>query len=189
MTLPFELENEIERAIAADPEWLRGVEWGTPRRGHPEGAVKDHIADVLANLDREPVEEEERRRLRLAALVHDSFKYRAAEGTAPVGSPGHHGSHAARFLERFVDDPELVELVRWHDEAFAAWFGLNRRSDRQRAERRARALVERLGPSLPLYLTFLRADNGTRGKSRDAVDWFERVIDDTSLQDPAKGGD
>lgn len=179
LTLPFNLETEVERRIAADPEWQRGVEWGTPRRGHPEGAVKHHIADVLANVDREAGDEDERRRLRLAALVHDSFKYRAAEGTARVGSPGHHGSHGARFLERFVDDPELVELVRWHDEAFAAWFGLNRRGDRQRAERRARALAERLGPSLPLYLKFFRADNGTGGKSRDAVDWFERVVGET----------
>lgn len=176
LTLPFNLENDVERSIANDPEWQRGVEWGRPRRGHPEGAVKHHIADVLANVDREAADDEERRRLRLAALVHDSLKYRAAEGSAPVGSQGHHGSHAARFLERFVDDPELVELVRWHDEAFAAWFGLNRRGDRPRAEQRALALADRLGPSLPLYLKFFRADNGTRGKSREAVDWFEGVI-------------
>ena len=184
--MPFELEGDVERQIAADPEWRTGVEWGTPRRGHPEGAVKHHIADVLANVDREAADEEERRRLRLAALVHDAFKYRAPEGSARVGSPGHHGSQAAQFLERFVDDPELVELVRWHDEAFAAWFGLNRRGDRDRAIRRARALAERLGPSLPLYVKFFRADNGTRGKSSDAVEWFERVID---LKHSEKGGD
>jgi hypothetical protein len=177
LNLPFDLETDVERRIAADPAWQRGVEWGRPRRGHPEGAVKDHIADVLANVEREATSPDERRRLRLAALVHDSFKFRAAEGTAPVGSPGHHGTHAARFLERFVDDPELVEVVHWHDEAFAAWFGLQRRGDRQRAERRARELAARLGPSLPLYVRFFRADNGTRGKSRDAVDWFERVIE------------
>lgn len=176
----------MERQIATDPEWLTGIEWGTARRGHPEGAVKHHIADVLANVEREAADDEERRRLRLAALVHDSFKFRAPEGSARVGSPGHHGSQAARFLERFVDDPELVELVRWHDEAFAAWFGLNRSGDRDRAIRRARALAERLGPSLPLYVKFFRADNGTRGKSRDAVEWFERVID---LKDSEKGGD
>jgi hypothetical protein len=176
VTLPFELENDVERRIAADPSWQEGVEWGSPRRGHPEGAVKHHIADVLANVDEEATDAEERRRLRLAALVHDSFKYRAAEGTAPVGSPGHHGSHAARFLERFVDDRDLVELVRWHDEAFAPWFGLNRRGDRARAERRVRELAQRLGPSLELYVKFFRADNGTRGKSRDAVAWFERVL-------------
>jgi hypothetical protein len=111
----------------------------------------------------------------LAALVHDTFKYRAAETSARVGSEGHHGSHAARFLERFVDDDELVRVVRWHDEVFAAWLGLVTRRDSRRAEERARALVERLGPALPLYLRFIRADNATEGKSPESVEWFEAI--------------
>jgi hypothetical protein len=173
--LPFELETDVERRIAADPGWRTGLEWGTARRGHPEGAVKHHVADVLANVEREATSPEERRRLRLAALVHDSFKYRAPEGSARVGSEGHHGTHAARFLARFVDDAELVEVVRWHDEAFAAWLALSKRGDRRRAEERARLLVRRLGPALPLYVRFFRADNATEGKSPSSVEWFERV--------------
>ncbi len=189
MSLPFDLETDLERAIAAEPEWQKGIEWGRARLGHPEGAVKHHIADVLANVDREATSEErredalagphslrigtDRRRLRLAALVHDSFKYRAPEGSARVGSDAHHGSIAAEFLEGFVDDDELVLVVRWHDEAFAAWLGLVKRGDRRRAEQRARELVERLGPGLPLYQRFFRADNATEGKSADSVEWFE----------------
>ena len=165
----------MERRIAADPAWLKGMEWGRARRGHPEGAVKHHVAAVLANVEREATSSEERRRLRLAALVHDAFKYRAPEGSARVGSEEHHGTRAARFLARFVDDDELVELVRWHDEAFAAWMGLVKRGDRGRAEARARALAERLGSSLPLYVRFFRADNATEGKSPRSVEWFERL--------------
>jgi hypothetical protein len=180
MSLPFELETDLERAIAAEPEWQAGIEWGTARLGHPEGAVKHHIADVLANVDSEASSEEERRRLRLAALVHDTFKYRAPEGSARVGSPSHHGTLAAGFLERFVDDPELVEVVRWHDEAFAAWLGMVKRGDRRRAEQRARALVRRLGPALPLFQRFFRADNATEGKSPASVEWFESVARRTS---------
>ena len=174
MELPFSLETDVERAIAADSEWRRGIEWGSPRRGHPEGAVKAHIADVLENVEREATSSDERRRLRLAALVHDAFKFRAPEGSARVGSPGHHGSLAAEFLARFVDDPGLVEVVRWHDEGFAAWMGLRR--DRGRAEARARALAERLGADLPLFLRFFRADNATEGKSPASVAWFERAV-------------
>jgi hypothetical protein len=173
--LPFELETDVERAIAAEPEWQEGIEWGSARLGHPEGAVKFHIAHVLANVERVATSPEERRRLRLAALVHDSFKYRAPEGSARVGSDAHHGSIAAEFLEGFVDDDELVEVVRWHDEAFAAWLGLVKRGDRRRAEQRARKLVERLGPALPLFQRFFRADNATEGKSPDSVEWFESV--------------
>jgi hypothetical protein len=182
--LPFELETEVERRIAAEPEWREGVEWGQARRGHPEGAVKHHVAHVLANVEREATSPEERRRLRLAALVHDTFKYRAAEGSARVGSEGHHGSHAARFLERFVDDDELVSVVRWHDEAFAAWLGLVKRGDRRRAEERARGLVERLGPALPLYLRFFRADNATGGKRPESVEWFEAIARSALRQPP-----
>jgi HD domain len=175
VNLPFELENDVERRIAADPEWRKGVEWGKARRGHPEGAVKHHIAHVLENVDREATSPEERRRLRLAALVHDTFKYRAPEGSARVGSEEHHGTHAARFLERFVDDDELVEVVRWHDEAFAAWMGLVKRGNRRRAEQRVHALAGRLGPALPLFARFFRADNATEGKSPKSVAWFESV--------------
>jgi hypothetical protein len=64
-------------------------------------------------------------------------------------------------------------VVRWHDEAYAAWLGLARGGDRRRAEARARALVEGLGPALPLYLRFFRADNATEGKSPEPVRWFE----------------
>jgi HD domain len=174
--LPFELENDLERRIAADPEWRKGVEWGTARLGHPEGAVKHHIAHVLENVEREATSPEERARLRLAALVHDTFKYRAPEGSARVGSDGHHGTYAARFLERFVDDGELVQVVRWHDEAFAAWMGLVKRGDRRRAERRVRALADRLGAALPLFTRFFRADNATEGKNPKSVAWFESVV-------------
>ena len=174
MELPFRLETDVERAIAADPEWQRGIEWGSPRRGHPEGAVKAHIGHVLENVEREATSPEERRRLRLAALVHDTFKFKAPEGSASVGSPGHHGSLAAEFLARVVDDPEVVEVVRWHDEGFAAWLGLRR--DRRRAEERVRALAVRLGPALPLFLRFFRADNATARKSPASVEWFESVV-------------
>ncbi|HYZ88265.1 MAG TPA: hypothetical protein VE620_03110, partial [Myxococcales bacterium] len=53
VALPFELEGELERRIAADSEWQEGIEWGEAERGHPEGAVKNHVADVLASVERE----------------------------------------------------------------------------------------------------------------------------------------
>jgi hypothetical protein len=174
--LPFELETDLERLIAADAQWREGIEWGSPRLGHPEGAVRHHIAAVLLNVDREATSDEERRRLRLAALVHDAFKNLAPEGGARVGGEGHHGTLAARFLERFVDDEDLIEVVRWHDEAFAAWLGMVKRGDRRRAEQRVRELVKRLGDALPLYLRFFRADNATEGKSPDSVEWFESML-------------
>jgi hypothetical protein len=42
--------------------------------------------------------------------------------------------------------------------------------------------VERLGPGLPLYERFFRADNATEGKSPRSVEWFERVTADCADQ-------
>jgi hypothetical protein len=58
LELPFELETELERRIAANPEWREGIEWGAVRAGHPEGAVKHHVAHVLANVEREATSRE-----------------------------------------------------------------------------------------------------------------------------------
>jgi hypothetical protein len=50
-----------------------------------------------------------------------------------------------------------------------------KRRDRRRAQERAAALLERLGPALPLYLRFFRADNATAGKSAKGVEWFDEA--------------
>src|SRR5689334_3385027 len=84
--LPFTLETDLERRIAADPAWQKGVAWGIPRTGHLEGPIKYHIADVLANLDRQHLDKEERRALRLVALVHDTFKYQVDETRPKIGT-------------------------------------------------------------------------------------------------------
>jgi hypothetical protein len=106
--------------------------------------------------------------------VHDSFEFRTPEGSARVGSDGHHGTHAARFLARFVGDPVLVEVMRSHDEAFAAWVGLTRRGDRRRAEQRVRAPAGGSAPpcrstrasSAPTTRPATRAGSRSRGSSR-----------------------
>ena len=173
MRLPFELETDLERAIAADPEWQEGARWGRPRPGHPEGAVANHVADVLENVEREALDEEDRAALRLIALLHDAFKYRV-DRRRPRTGENHHGGIARRFAERYVDDAELLEIVELHDEAYNAW-RKGARGDWSAAEARAARLIERLGPSLPRYLRFYRADNATGSKTREPVEWFERL--------------
>jgi hypothetical protein len=170
--LMFGAETELEAQICADPEWRRGVEWGKRRRGHPEGAIKRHIAEVLANVDRNATDGDARRRLRFVALTHDAFKYRV-DVTRPRVGENHHGTIARRFSERFVtDDPVLLDIIELHDEAFNAYSVGERRDDWPRAEARARRLIERLGPNLDLYTTFFRCDNETGTKSSASYDWF-----------------
>lgn len=159
----------------ADPRWRRGSAWGSPRPGHPEGAVAAHVADVLANLDRQRLAPDERRKLRLVAILHDAMKAEV-DGAHPSAGDNHHAVRARRFAEAYVDDPDVLELVELHDEAYNAWVTGHRRGRWDRAEARAGALVDRLGPRLALFLAFYHADNRTGDKRPDSVAWFEAFL-------------
>jgi hypothetical protein len=167
-------ENELERWIVSAPRWQTGVEWGKPRPGHPEGTVGAHVRDVLANVDRLGLGPEERRRLRLVALVHDTFKHEVDPGRPRTGD-NHHAAIARRFLARYTDDSAALDITELHDEAYNAWQIAGRDGDPARAEARARRLIARLGTRLPLYLAFYRADNATGDKRREPLEWFEAL--------------
>ena len=167
-------ETELEARIVADPDWQAGAAWGDPRPGHPEGSVAAHVAEVLDNVDRVALGADDRARLRLVALVHDTFKG-SVDRSRPSTGENHHAVLARRFAERYVDDPEVLEVVELHDEAYNAWATGERSGNGPAAEARARRLVERLGSSLPFYLRFYRADIETGTKRREPLEWFERL--------------
>jgi hypothetical protein len=169
--LPFDLQNQLEQQIAGDPAWREGVAWGRPRPGHPEGAIKAHIADVLDNVDRFYGDSPLREALRLIALVHDTFKHQV-DFDRPRTGENHHAMRARRFAERFIDDPAVLEVIELHDEAFNAWQLGNRDGKWDKAQARAERLIRRLGDAMPLYLAFYRCDNTTAGKDKDCLEWF-----------------
>jgi len=176
MELPFRLETDQERRLAADPLWKAGAEWGAPRSGHPEGAIKWHIAEVLANLDRLELATDSRRRLRLAALVHDTWK-RAVDRSKDRVPPNEHGYLAARWLETQIDDPALVTLVELHDEGFRAWRAYQAGQAGQ-SWARILEVARRMGDDLSLFVAFYWADNRTGTKTPEQVEWFvERLVD------------
>ena len=171
--LPFTLETELERRIAADPAWQEGIWWGEPRPGHPEGAIADHVADVLRNVDRLDRDSPDRARLRLIALVHDTFKY-AVDPRLPRSGDNHHAARAAAFLARFVDDAGAILVTRTHDDAFNAWSVGARDGKWSRAEERAARLCDALGAHLNLYLAFFACDNQTGDKQPEPYEWFRQ---------------
>jgi hypothetical protein len=175
MELPFPLETALEARICADAEWKKGAGWGKPRPGHSEGVVMYHIAEVLANVDRLATTHEERRTLRLIALIHDTFKFRVDQSKPRMGA-NHHAVIARRFAERYLDDLALLEIIELHDEAFNSWRVGALKGRWKEAEERASRLVERLGSSLPLYVCFYRADNATGSKEDDSLIWFEQFL-------------
>src|SRR3712207_9436422 len=82
-------ETPTERAIVEDPEWREGAAWGKPRAGHPEGMILAHVLDVLANIEAQELEPSDRERLRLVALVHDTFKHRVRNLLPRTGNNHH----------------------------------------------------------------------------------------------------
>lgn len=175
MDLPFQLETKIEEQICADVAWQQGVIWGQPRPGHSEGQVIYHIAEVLKNTDRLARTDEDRRALRLIALIHDSFKYRV-DPTKPRFGNNHHATLARLFAERYLDDSAILDIIELHDEAFNAWRMGASKGRWNEAEARAEKLVARLGSSLPRYVLFFRADNQTGSKEPDSLIWFEDFL-------------
>jgi hypothetical protein len=172
--LPFALETDLERRIAADPVWREGMRWREREPGHPEATVAEHVAEVLANIEASGASGERRAVLRLVALVHDALKFQVVRWLPAVG-PNHHARRAARFARRYVSDPELLEVVRLHDEAYHAWQLARRPGGRAPGEWRARWLLRHLGARRELYLAFYRADTETGAKTREPLRWFERL--------------
>ncbi len=142
-----------------------------------------HIAEVLANVDRHATTADERRALRLIALIHDSFKYRVDLSRPKVGD-NHHAFIARQFAERHLDDPGLLEIIELHDEAYNSWRLGALRGKWPEAEARASRLVARLGPLLPLYLRFFRSDNQTASKDWSPLNWFEQFLQKQGIDIP-----
>lgn len=174
-------ETALERAICADPGWRAGVAWGEPRPGHPEGSVIAHVADVLANVDRIALDPADRARLRYAAIVHDAFKADVESSRRKTGE-NHHAMRARRFAERHLDDPDLLDVIELHDEAYLAWRQGGRDGDWPAADRRARALLDRLGDRYDLYARFDRADSETAGKTDEHRHWLAGLRDGLRIE-------
>jgi hypothetical protein len=157
----FVPESPLERALAADQLLMRGLAWGTPRPGHPEGGVGRHAADIIAAIDERG---EQRELLRFLALAHDAFKssVRAGDGYSRGND---HAVLACRFAERYTADARLLEALELHDVPYHIW--RSRRIDGRAA---LTAVLDRL-PDPGLFLRFVELDGSTVGKDPGLLAW------------------
>ena len=164
--------SELERRILGDARWQTGAAWGSPRSGHPEGAVVRHIIQVLRNIDRIEHSGPNRDQLRLIALVHDTLKYQVDRSRPRIGT-NDHARLARAFARQYITDAQVLLVVETHDDAYRAWLA-DRRGDEAAARARAEALIQRLTNSgaLALYLAFYRADNEVPGKTSEHREWL-----------------
>jgi len=147
---------------------LRGLAWGEPRSGHPEGPVGRHVADLLRTIDDWGERGDRRRDLRLMALLHDSLKYRVRDWL-PHQGPNHHAACARRVAEGYVEDERLLAAIELHDRPYALWRRLRRTG--RLDDGRFRAMLERV-PDRALFLRFVELDGSTEGKDPEPIAWF-----------------
>lgn len=164
----FEPETELEARLAGNPEMLRGLAWGEPRAGHPEGPVGTHVSHLLEALERSGESGERRELLRFIVLVHDSFKAQVRERLPRVGE-NHHAMRARRFAEKFIDDERVLATIQLHDRPYALWRKMHRRGKVD--DRGFRSMMKRI-PDPELFLRFIELDASTEGKRPEPVEWF-----------------
>jgi hypothetical protein len=160
----------IFHTILADPRYQRNLDWGEPRRGHPEGTVRAHIAELERNLQalKQRVSETDFWKLKVLIHTHNSFKRDARPG-APIASPKSHASLARAFLAEFCDDPDLLAIVQYHDEPYALYRQWKSKGAFEPA--RLEELINAI-EDWNLFLVFSIIDGCTEGKSREPVRWF-----------------
>ncbi len=174
----FTAENDVERALSRDPILLRGLTWGRPRRGHPEGSVGTHVSDLLATIELWGETGQRRSELRFVALVHDSLKYQVSTWR-PKSGDNHHAMRARRFAERYTDDERLLAVIELHDRPYNLWRRRPRRLTLD--EREIDRMIERV-PDLDLFARFLELDCSTEGKNPEPVRWFEEELESRGLR-------
>ena len=158
-------QDALEERLLATPELRAGLGWGTPRWGHPEGPVGEHVRRLLERIaDDDPLRPE----LRILALVHDSFK--AAVRPGERWSPDNdHAVLARRFAEGFTSDERLLATLELHDEPYWVW---------RNAGARAGGLAPVLDrvPDVELFARFVELDASTEGKDLSFLWWFRREL-------------
>jgi hypothetical protein len=168
----FTPETELERALSADPVLQEGLAWGKPRRGHPEGSVGAHVADLLETIERWGEAGKRREELRFIALVHDALKYRVNNWRPKTGE-NHHAMRARRFAEQYTHDQRLLATIEQHDRPYSLWRRLRRRG--RLDEHAFSEMLDRI-PDIDLFLRFVELDGSTEGKTHEPIRWFKAEL-------------
>lgn len=89
--------------------------------------------------------------MRIAALVHDSFKGKEGKN---------HGESAKEFLSGYTDDEALLNLVFIHDKPYKAFRDRNKTT----ISKRLFEIINSIGPHLELLIKFYKCDNLVKEK-------------------------
>lgn len=182
------LMKAIIQHIINDTRYLKNIEYGEPRPGHPEGKVKYHIAeleDSLEVLRSRGISVEQYWKLKFLIHVHDTFKAEAVPNSQ-ILHPNSHASLARKFASEFTADTDLLNMIQYHDVNYALWKQFNAKGFYD--SERFLALLETI-IDWDLFLMFLILDGSTIGKDPEKIRWFieevkkykKTIVDETWL--------
>ena len=172
ITAALQPETALEKQLIDNIDIQKGMLWGEPRKGHPEGAVYIHIKEVLANIDKLTIDNRTRKQLRLIAFTHDTFKS-IEDKTHPRDWSKHHSILARQFMDNWTKDASVLDVIELHDEVYHIWRLFHLYKKNELGEARKAAFLERIGPNLPLYYLFFKCDTETGDKDLGSLRWFE----------------
>jgi HD domain-containing protein len=167
--------------VLEDPVLQEGLAWGKPRRGHPEGTVGAHVADLLETIERWGETGKRREELRFLALVHDSLKYKVRDWLPHTGE-NHHAARARRFAEAYTDDERLLAAIEQHDRPYSLWRKARRKG--RTDDHAITEMIERI-PDVDLFLRFVELDGSTEGKNHEPIRWLKSELAQRGLLDDA----
>ena len=160
--------TNLEASILRHPDIKEGLIWGNPSIGHPEPNIGFHVVEVLKNIDELVFDPISKERLRLAAITHDTFKYKEHR----IDKKNCHGLLARKFMENYSNDSFLLDLLEWHDEAYRAWRIGFYDNNFVLSEKKIQQLITRFGEKLHEYHQFFICDSKMMDKRKQPVQWF-----------------
>jgi hypothetical protein len=163
--------EEIIEKIKKDPRYLKNIEYGEPRHGHPEGQVKFHIAILETNLEilrNKGISLDDYWKLKFLIHVHDSFKAEAQDNTSTL-HPYNHATLAKEYASEFTNDTDLLDIIQYHDENYELWKEYSQTN--QYSTDRFQNLLKAI-KNWDLFLMFIIIDGCTKGKDYSKLGWF-----------------
>lgn len=176
------INKEMLQQITSHPKYKKNIQYGKPRPGHAEGTVEAHIKELEQNLtDMLDVDYvgvaltiTYCSKLQILIHVHDSFKAESGRNLA-IEDPNSHSSLAREFLSYYTNDPDMLNIVQYHDLGYAVYRGFK---DSKRHKINYKRLDEGLEKikDKDLYLLFCIIDGCTKSKGCEMITWFVNYV-------------
>ena len=166
----LQMQMQTLAAIIESPRYKRAVAWRLDRPGHQNESLADHIAELEENLDilkEEITSSADVTALRLMIHTHDTFKGEARP-RAPINDPESHASLGRKFLEEYIGETYLSEMIQRHDELYSIWKKFKRKGfiDEERMTNLIGSIKD-----WDVMLAFTIIDNVTKDKPLEPTRW------------------